>query len=297
MKTQPSVVTRFAPSPTGLLHLGHAYAAILAHDWAHERGGRFILRIEDIDTTRCRAEFEEKIYHDLAWLGLKWDEPVRRQSEHVALYRSKLDALSDRGLLYPCFCTRQEIAHEIARMPSAPHGPEGPIYPGTCLALTPDERASRIDQGLSHAWRLNVAQALNAAGISSDILFTETGHGPKGEQGKIRIDPYLFGDVVLGRKDLGVSYHLAVTVDDHVQGITHVTRGEDLFHATYVQRLLQELLGLDEPAYHHHGLIMHESGRRLAKRDKDQTIEALRAAGATPMDIRDKLGLTNRAGR
>ncbi len=331
MAAEPSIVTRFAPSPTGLLHLGHAYAAIFAHDLAREHDGRFLLRIEDIDTTRCRPEFEEQVYDDLAWLGLHWDQPVRRQSDHLALYRSKLEELSGRGLLYPCFCTRREIAEEIERMPSAPHGPEGPVYPGTCRMLSLAERDKRLDEGMPHAWRLNIEAALErfqekwarfsvrkhdqtrnlehfhesnnlgnalaSSSVSSTLSFIETGRGAQGEQGKIRVEPHLFGDIVLGRKDLGISYHLAVTLDDHLQGVTVVTRGEDLFDATHVQRLLQELLGLDVPAYHHHRLIRHETGRRLAKRDKDLTIKALRTAGASPGDIREKLGLTNLSNR
>ena len=283
------LVTRFAPSPTGLLHLGTAYSAIVAHDRARDAGGRFILRIEDIDQGRCRPEFEQQILDDLEWLGLTWDEPVRRQSDHMDEYRTELARLTERGLTFPCFCTRKEIEREVAAMPSAPQGPEGPIYPGTCRKLGEADIEARLDAGHSPAIRLAIDKAV--AQLTSSLTFEEHGQGPDGETGPIDVDPRLFGDVVLGRKDVGVSYHLAVTLDDHLQGVTLVTRGEDLFPATHIQRVLQDLLNLAVPAYVHHKLIVDETGRRLAKRDKDMTLVALRDAGATPQDVRAMVGL------
>jgi glutamyl-Q tRNA(Asp) synthetase len=283
--------TRFAPSPTGRLHLGHALAALTAHDLARRSGGRFLLRIEDIDVARCRARFEAGIEADLRWLGLAWEGPVLRQSEHLPRYRARLAGLGGRGLTYPCFCTRGDIAAEIARMPAAPHGPEGPVYPGTCRSLAPGERARRIAAGDSYAIRLDVAASL-AALERPALVFEERGAGPGGERGVIPVTASLFGDIVLGRKDLGVSYHLAVVLDDHEQGVTLVTRGEDLFHATHVQRLLQALLGLDTPGYHHHRLVRDEAGQRLAKRDPSQTLAALRESGVTPQQLRQRLGLS-----
>jgi len=291
MASRP-VTTRFAPSPTGYLHLGTAYSALVAEAQARERGGRFLLRIEDIDQGRCRPEFEEQILDDLAWLGLTWEEPVRRQSAHLDLYRSHLTTLIDQGLAYRCFCTRKEIAEEVANMPSAPHGPEGALYPGTCRGLSEDAIAAKIALGTPFAWRLDGAEAITR--VATPLTFTEAGRGPAGETGTQTADPAAFGDIVLGRKDVGVSYHLAVTVDDHLQGVTLVTRGEDLFAATSIQLVLQQLLGFDPPDYFHHELILHESGRRLAKRDQDVTLKALREAGVTPDEIRQSLGVTNR---
>ena len=273
--------TRFAPSPTGRLHLGHAYAAIVAHDLARETSGRFLVRIEDIDTGRCRPEFEQGILEDLAWLGLESGEPVLRQSARMALYRERLAGLTARGLTYPCFCTRAEIAAEVERMAAAPQGTDGPVYPRTCRLLGGDERARRIAAGQSFAIRLDVAACLAVAG---DLHFEETGRG------RIAVDPAASGDVVLGRKDLGVSYHLAVVVDDDAQGVTTVTRGEDLFAATHLHRLLQAVLGLATPRYHHHVLVRDASGRRLSKRDRDLTLAELRAGGVTPAEIRARLG-------
>ncbi|HSZ75021.1 MAG TPA: tRNA glutamyl-Q(34) synthetase GluQRS [Rhizomicrobium sp.] len=276
------IVTRFAPSPTGLLHLGHAYAAITARDAAE--GGRFLLRIEDIDEGRTREEFVGAIYEDLSWLGLEWETPVLRQSTRFDAYRVALDELEP--LLYPCFCTRKDIADEIARAGEAPHGPEGPLYPGTCRHLTDVERSARIVSGASYALRLDVKRAAEIAGA---LLFEEHGRGPNGEHGAITVDPLLFGDVVLARKDIPASYHLSVVVDDAFQGVNLVTRGNDLFAATHVQRLLQALLGLPGPAYAHHKLILDEQGRKFSKRDHAVTLRDLRAHGETPATIRARL--------
>jgi glutamyl-Q tRNA(Asp) synthetase len=269
------VVTRFAPSPTGYLHLGHARAALVG--WRRARavaGGRFLLRLEDIDQGRCRPDFAAAILDDLAWLGLDWDGPVRVQSEHFAEYRAVLDALAGRGLLYPCFCTRADIAAAA----SAPHGPDGPLYPGTCRALSPAERAARIAAGRPYALRLDLARAL--AAVAGPLDFCEQA------EGRIPCDPARFGDVVLARKDTPASYHLCVTHDDAVQGVTLVTRGVDLQAATHLHRLLQVLMGWPTPAYAHHPLLLGADGRRLAKRDRAATLRDLRAAGATPAEVR-----------
>ena len=276
-------VTRFAPSPTGFLHLGHAYSALFAHEKA---GNRFLLRIEDIDGGRARPKFEAAIREDLAWLGLRWEEPARRQSDHMDDYRAALDRLDARGLLYPCFCTRKEIRAEIEESGFAPHdipqGPDGLVYPGTCRALTAKERQQRRAGGTPFALRLDMAKAVYAAG---SLLWTDA------DQGETAAQPDIFGDVVLARKDTPASYHLAVTVDDHLQGVTLVTRGEDLFAATHAHRLLQALLELDTPNYHHHKLLTTEGGERLAKRDKSQTIRALRQVGKTPEEVRAMAGM------
>jgi glutamyl-Q tRNA(Asp) synthetase len=277
------IVTRFAPSPTGYLHRGHAYAAITAYETARRAGGRFLLRIEDIDTTRCRPEFEAAIYEDLAWLGIAWEEPVLRQSQRFDAYRDALDRLQAKGVVYPCFCTRGEIAAEVARAIEAPHGPEGPHYPGTCRALTQTERAVRIESGAAYALRLDVQKAAQRAGALS---FEEQGSGPHGEHDMITVDPLLFGDIVIARKDVAASYHLAVVADDAFQGVTLVTRGNDLFAATHVQRLLQALLGLPAPAYAHHRLILDERGKKFSKRDQAVTLRELRANGIAPDEIR-----------
>jgi glutamyl-Q tRNA(Asp) synthetase len=269
-------VTRFAPSPTGYLHLGHARAALFAASRA-DGSENFIVRIEDIDTGRCRREFEAAIFEDLAWLGLPWRQPVRRQSEHFADYRADLEALAARHLLYPCFCTRAEIAREVAAADAAPHGPDGSLYPGTCRRLGPDERARRLAAGLPHAWRLDTAAALSETG---PLTWHDHGRGAQ------TATPALFGDVVLGRKDAPVSYHLACVHDDALQGVSLVTRGDDLFAATHVQRLLQALLGLPTPVYDHHPLIVDHGGRKLSKRDSAPTLRALRASGATPDQVR-----------
>lgn len=277
-------VTRFAPSPTGLLHLGHAFAAITAQ----EAGERFVLRIEDIDTARCREEFVAAIFEDLHWLGLTWEEPVLRQSERTAAYRAALQKLDAAGLVYPCFCTRKEIAAEFVRAVEAPSGPDGPIYPGTCRRLSARERDERISAGVPHALRLDAAAAADTVG---PITFEEQGRGPSDEHGSIVVQPRLFGDIVLARKNMPAAYHLAVVVDDAHQGVTLVTRGNDLFAAAHVQRLLQTLLGLPEPAYAHHRLILDASGRKFSKRDQSLTLRALREGGETPERIRSRLSL------
>ncbi len=268
--------TRFAPSPTGRLHLGHAYSAWLAHQRAVESGGRFLLRIEDIDSTRCKPEFTEGILEDLAWLGLSWEEPVRVQSQHLADYAAALQELESRNLVYPCFCTRKAILEEIERSGAAPHGPEGPVYPGTCRNLSADECKTRRDHGQPHSLRLDLAAALDLTGPLTWI---------DRHAGKIPATPEELGDVILGRKDIGTSYHLSVTLDDARQGITLVTRGTDLFHATHIHRVLQAVLDLPVPSYEHHPLLTDETGRRYAKRDQSQTLKALRESGVQPTEI------------
>ena len=275
-----TAVTRFAPSPTGYLHLGHAYAALFAEATARAVGGRFVLRVEDIDAGRCRPHFDAAILEDLGWLGLSWEEPVRRQSEHLEDYAAALDELRRLGLLYPCFCTRKDIQSEIAAAGQAPHGPDGPLYPGTCRALDADEQERRNAEGRLFALRLDMEKAMSRAGT---LTWRE-------RESTVEARPQLFGDVVLARKDVPTSYHLAVSVDDHLQGITLVTRGEDLFHATHVHRLLQALLGLTTPIYEHHRLLVGESGQRLAKRDQALTLRALRHAGRTPAEVRHMAG-------
>lgn len=273
-----TVVTRFAPSPTGLLHLGHAYSALFAQEQARAAGGRFLLRIEDIDAGRCRPELVDAILEDLAWLGLDWDGPVRRQSEHMEDYAAALARLDDAGLIYPCFCTRREIAEEIARSGGAPHGPDGPIYPGTCRGLDPGVRDRRRREGAPFALRLDMAAAVDGAG--GPLGWRDLDHGERAA------DPARFGDVVLARKDVPTGYHLAVTVDDALQGVTLVTRGADLLPATDIHRLLQALLGLPVPRWRHHRLLTDAAGRRYAKRDRSLTIRALRASGFAPAEVR-----------
>jgi glutamyl-Q tRNA(Asp) synthetase len=276
------IVTRFAPSPTGLLHLGHAHSALVGWRIARTTGGRFLLRIEDIDRTRCRAEFAAAILEDLDWLGLDWDGPVRVQSEHLADYRVALDRLETRGLLYPCFCTRTAIKTEMARADAAPHGPEGPLYPGTCRALSVEEGARRMATDESFALRLDATKAVALAGP----LWWEDD-----DAGRVAADPASHGDAVLARKDTPTSYHLAVTVDDALQGVTLVTRGVDLFAATHAHRLLQALLDLPTPRYRHHRLLTDTLGRRYAKRDRALTLRALREAGHLPAAVRAMAGL------
>ena len=273
--------TRFAPSPTGFLHLGHAFSALVAWRRARSEGGVFLLRMEDIDPGRCRPEYAAAILEDLRWLGLDWDGEVRVQSAHLAEYRAVLEALSARGLLYPCFCTRTEIAREIAGAASAQQGPDGPRYPGTCRRLSPAERAARIGAGTPYALRLDVFAAV--AAVPGPLVFEEEG------EGAIPCDPDVFGDVVLGRKDVPASYHLCVTHDDAMQGVNLVTRGEDLKPATHLHRLLQALMGWPAPRYAHHRLLTDEHGRRLAKRDLAATLRDLRARGVTAKAVEERL--------
>jgi glutamyl-Q tRNA(Asp) synthetase len=277
--------SRFAPSPTGLLHRGHALSALTAAEVARQAGGRLILRIEDIDAERSRPAFDAAILEDLAWLGLDWERPVRRQSEHLDDYAAALDRLRERGLVYRCFKTRAEVLAGIA---SAPHGPT-PAFVGAPLSET--EETARLDAGEPFAWRLSLAAARAALGAGWDELdFVEEGRGPGGEHGLQRARPDSAGDVILARKGVGVAYHLAVVVDDALQGVTHVVRGEDLFEAVHIQRLLQALLALPPPAYHHHHLLLGPDGKRLAKRDKAETLQAIRARGVTAGALRAELG-------
>ncbi|HET9641128.1 MAG TPA: tRNA glutamyl-Q(34) synthetase GluQRS [Allosphingosinicella sp.] len=265
------IVTRFAPSPTGRLHLGHAFSALLAHDFARSRDGAFLLRIEDIDPGRSRSEHVDAIIEDLAWLGIEWDGEIIFQSERLGLYREALDRLKSAGLVYPCFCTRSTIAAEIAASAAAPHGPPGRLYPGTCRRLPEGERERRRTTE-PHAWRLDVAKAAALAGP----LYWRDG------ETEVQAEAERFEDVVLARKDAPVSYHLAVTVDDCAQGVTDVVRGRDLYAATDIHRLLQALLGLPMPRYHHHPLLLGPDGARLAKRHGAPTLGELREAGIDP---------------
>jgi glutamyl-Q tRNA(Asp) synthetase len=259
------------------LHLGHAYAAITAH----ESGDDFLLRIEDIDKGRSRDKFIQAIFYDLKWLGLSWDEPSLRQSTRMGAYAEALASLKAHGLVYPCFCTRAEITAEIARAGEAQHGPEGPIYPRTCHALPPADARARIEAGENYALRLDVAKAAAQAG---PLTFNEQGH-------RHPVDPFRFGDIVVARKDMPTSYHLAVVVDDAFQYVSLVTRGEDLLPATHIQRLLQALLRLPEPAYAHHALVLDQEGRKFSKRDGAVSLQSLREEGLTPADIRARIGL------
>ncbi|WP_066968028.1 tRNA glutamyl-Q(34) synthetase GluQRS [Rhizorhabdus dicambivorans] len=278
-------ISRFAPSPTGRLHLGHGFSALCAHDLARSAGGRFLLRIEDIDPIRCRPEHVAGIIEDLAWLGIGWDEPPLFQSQRLPLYADALGRLKAAGLVYPCFCTRARIAAEIAASAAAPHGPDGPLYPGICRDLPDEERAVRIAAGEAHAWRLDVAKAAALAGPLS-------WHDARA--GEVAATPHAHGDVVLARKDAPTSYHLAVTVDDAAQGVTDVVRGEDLFAATHVHRLLQALLALPVPRYHHHALLADEKGERLAKRAGSPTLASMRAEGADPVELVARLRAAGR---
>jgi glutamyl-Q tRNA(Asp) synthetase len=275
------IVTRFAPSPTGHLHLGHAHSALLAWRAARSCHGRFLLRIEDIDGARCRPEFEAAIYEDLAWLGIDWERPVRRQSEHFDEYRAVLSRLLEMTLVYPCFCSRKDIA--VAA--SAPHGGDGLIYPGTCRNLDPILAAERQARGDPFALRLDAAKAHRMAG---PIAFREI--GPDGAEREITAQPERMGDVVLGRRDVPASYHLCATWDDHLQGVSLVVRGEDLRESTHIHRLLQAILGLATPRYRHHLLLTNESGARLSKRDGAQALQAFRAQGADAGAVRAMAG-------
>ena len=286
-------VFRFAPSPNGYLHLGHAYSALLNFDLARESGGRFLLRIEDIDAARCRPEFEAAIYEDLAWLGISWETPVRRQSDHLAEYRAALKRLSARGLVYSSFESRAEIARLVAeREASAPwsRDPDGaPLYPGTTKSVSAAERARLLESGVPYALRLDMAAA--RAGIPPSLAWVEHGAGPNGETGTVAARPEAWGDVILARKETPTSYHLSVVIDDALQGLTDVVRGVDLFWSTSVHLLLQQLLGLPQPAYRHHRLVLNDGGHKLSKSSAATGLRELRAGGAKPADIRRLVGL------
>ena len=287
----PPPVFRFAPSPNGLLHLGHAYSALLNDDLARQSGGRLLLRIEDIDTVRCRPEFEAAIYEDLAWLGIAWEMPVRRQSEHLEMYRRAVELLGDQGLVYPAFESRAEIARMIEQSPREPwsRDPDGaPLYPGSVTTLPPQEREARMRAGEPFVLRLDSATACRKAGT---LMWEEEGSGPEGEAGRVKAHPEAWGDFVLARKETPTSYHLSVVLDDALQGVTHVVRGQDLFWATSVHRLLQQLLGLPAPVYRHHGLLCGEDGRKLSKSAQSASLQSLRAQGIGPQKIREMVGL------
>lgn len=276
-----TVRTRFAPSPTGRLHLGHVLAAKVAYDLARETAeGVFLLRHEDIDASRVREEFYQKIEEDIQWLGLKWDGEPLRQTTRIAAYNDALSALRTRDLVYPCFCTRREIQEEWARMIAAPQGPKGLTYPGICKTLSSTERAEKIKTGIPYAWRFD---SQKAASLTGPITFHDLRFGT------IDVLPELLGDVVLARKDIGIAYHLAVVVDDAFQQITHVTRGEDLLSSTHVHRLLQVLLSLPEPIYLHHHLMLDDQGKRLAKCNDSLSIASLREAGAKASELLGRL--------
>ncbi len=285
-------ILRFAPSPNGYLHLGHAYSALLNYDTARDLGGRLLLRIEDIDTQRCRPEFEAAIHEDLGWLGIAWEEPVRRQSEHFADYAAAVAGLEAQGLLYPSFESRSEIAALVAERDAQgrwPRDPDGvPLYPGRARKMPAAERERRRHAGEPFALRLAMDAALTQAGV---LTWRETGSGPQGQRGSVTATPQRWGDVVLARKELPTSYHLSVVIDDALQGVTDVVRGQDLFWATALHRLLQTLLGLPEPTYHHHRLILDSEGRKLSKATQATSLRELRASGLSAADIRRMVGL------
>jgi glutamyl-Q tRNA(Asp) synthetase len=286
-------VFRFAPSPNGYLHLGHALSAILNFEAARDSGGRFLLRVEDIDATRCRPEYEAAIYEDLAWLGLAWEQPVRRQSDHLDDYRAAVERLSRANLLYPAFESRSELNRLVAareKIAPWPRDPDGaPLYAGNARALPPAERVRLIEQRMPFALRLDLGAVLGR--LAAPLTWQETGHGPAGETGTVTAHPEAWGDVILARKETPTSYHLSVVIDDALQGITHVVRGEDLFWATSVHRLLQDLLGLPPPVYRHHRLVRDSGGRKLAKSTRSTALRELRAVGVTPVEVRARLGL------
>ena len=288
----PPPVFRFAPSPNGYLHLGHAYSALLNSDLARERGGKFLLRIEDIDATRCRPEYEAAIYEDLGWLGIAWETPVRRQSEHLAAYLDAIDKLSAQGLVYPSFESRAEIARLVhAREQDAPwpRDPDGaPLYPGAAKSLSSAERQQRMASGAPYALRLDMDAAIARAG---SLAWTDQGAGPNGETGAVAAQPQAWGDVILARKETPTSYHLSVVIDDALQGVTEIVRGEDLFWSTSVHRLLQQLLDIPQPVYRHHPLIRDEAGQKLSKSTQATGLRELRAADATPTKIRQLVGM------
>jgi glutamyl-Q tRNA(Asp) synthetase len=288
----PPPVFRFAPSPNGYLHLGHAYSALLNFDAARQSGGRFLLRIEDIDAVRCKPEFEAAIYEDLTWLGIAWEEPVRRQSRHLADYRDAVERLSAQGLIYPGFESRAEIARLVAQREANARwscDPDGaPLYPGVAKLLSPLDRARLLESGVPYALRLDMAAACARAG---DLSWTEHGESPDGETGVVAARPQAWGDVILARKETPTSYHLSVVLDDALQGVTDVVRGQDLFWSTSVHRLLQALLGLPQPAYRHHRLVRDDGGRKLSKSTEATALRELRAGGVTPVDVRKRIGL------
>lgn len=280
-------VFRFAPSPNGFLHIGHAYSALQNFENARRRDGRFLLRLEDIDLDRCRPEYEAAIFEDLAWLGVKWEEPVLRQSEHFSLYASAVEGLRDRGLLYPCFCSRLEISRVVSGVRDWPRDPDGgPIYPGTCRHLPAEERDRRLASGQHAALRLDMGQAVSEAGML--LAWCEYGEGE--EASDVRAEPQLWGDAVLARKDIPTSYHISVVIDDARQGVTDVVRGKDLFDATSLHRLLQALLDLPAPRYRHHDLLRDAAGQKLSKSTRAKSLRALRAEGVTAQDVRRRLG-------
>ncbi len=283
---EPPLITRFAPSPTGYLHIGHAYSALFAYEAARQSGGRFLLRIEDIDAQRCRSEFERATFEDLNWVGIRWHGEPLRQSAHMARYAEALLQLREKGLIYPCFCSRKQIRMEVEHSGRAPHGPSQElVYPGICRDIDAAERGRRIAKGEPFAWRLDVARALALTGPL---------HWHDCRAGWIEAHPEWLGDPILARKDTPTSYHLAVVLDDHLQGVTLVSRGEDLFHATHLHRLLQAIFGIEPPRYYHHNLIADSRGERLAKRNRAITLRHMRDIGRTPADIWKMLGLQQR---
>ncbi len=285
--SEKNITVRFAPSPTGYLHLGHVYSALLNYRFAKVRGGHFLLRIEDIDTARSRPEYVEGIYADLAWLGLEWEQPVRRQSEHFPVYQAALDKLEAMGLLYPCFCSRRDIRAEIRRSGFAPHGPEGPLYPGICRNISVAERLAKKAEDAPFAVRLNLQKCIDYLRAENKWPLT----WQEDRFGFVTADPAALGDVVLARKETPGSYHLAVTLDDHLQGVTHIIRGEDLRHTTHIHRLMQALLDYHVPHYSHHDLLAGPDGKRFAKRDQSATIRSLRERGLSPAEVIRMTGL------
>jgi glutamyl-Q tRNA(Asp) synthetase len=289
MSDTPKHRLRFAPSPNGYLHLGHAYSALQNEKVARELGGELLVRIEDIDIERCRKSFEEALFEDLAWLGIEWQPPARRQSEHFADYSNALDGLRERGLLYPCFCTRSDVTRVVGGARDWPRDPDGtPLYPGTCRHMSEEERVHRLNAGQNAALRINMDEAMGLAGMRLGWCEFGEGDAPR----DVSAEPALWGDAVIGRKDIPASYHIAVVVDDALQGITDVVRGQDLFDATSLHRLLQALLDLDAPHYHHHTLLRDSSGDKLSKSARAKSLRSLRAEGFTPQDVRRRLGFS-----
>ena len=285
-------VFRFAPSPNGFLHLGHAYSALLNFDLARKSGGRFLLRIEDIDPIRCRPEYEDSIYEDLEWLGIVWEQPVRRQSEHLEIYRDALDRLSHEGLIYSSFESRAQIKKLVEAKDKAgvwPRDPDnGPLYPGEAKSMAAGERSAKIRSGAPYVLRLDMAAACARA---RNLMWIEQGAGPDGETGDVAAKPEQWGDVILARKETPTSYHLSVVIDDALQGVTQIVRGLDLFWATSVHRLIQELLGLPQPVYRHHSLVRDEDGKKLSKSTMATGLRELRVRGETPESVRRLIGL------